>query len=166
MGNKIVRVFTSGSFDLFHIGHLNILEKSAALGDELIVGVSTDELIEKYKGMKPIIPFDQRIRIISSLKCVTKVVKQTKLTDIVQLKEFDIDIVTIGDDWKEKYLEGLEWIKNQSDKRVEYFPYTKEISTTTIKKKIIDSTNQIIVAALQREEEESFNWKEDERNTI
>lgn len=166
MNNKKVRVFTSGSFDLFHIGHLNILEKSAALGDELIVGVSTDELIEKYKGMKPIIPFEQRIRIVEAIKCVTKVVKQTKLTEIAQLQEYDIDIVTIGDDWKEKYLEGLEWMKSQPGKRVEYFPYTQGISTTSIKKGIIDSTNQIVLTALQREEEDSFNWKEDERNTI
>ena len=78
----MVRVFTSGSFDLFHIGHLNLLERSAELGDELIVGVSTDELIEKYKGMKPIIPFEQRFRIIESLECVTKVVKQVKLTEV------------------------------------------------------------------------------------
>ena len=104
------RVFTSGSFDLFHIGHLNILEKSAALGDELIVGVSTDELIEEYKGMKPIIPFEERARIVASLKCVTKVVKQTKLTEVAQLKRENIDVVTIGDDWKGKYLEGLEWM--------------------------------------------------------
>lgn len=166
MNNKKVRVFTSGSFDLFHVGHLNILEKSAALGDELIVGVSTDELIEKYKGMKPIIPFEQRFRIVEAIKCVTKVVKQTKLTEIAQLKEYDIDIVTIGDDWEEKYLEGLEWMKSQPDKRVEYFPYTQGISTTSIKKRIIDSTNQIVLTALQREEEDSFNWKEDERNTI
>lgn len=163
MKSKKVRVFTSGSFDLFHVGHLNILEKSAALGDELIVGVSTDELIEKYKGMKPIIPFEQRFRIVEAIKCVTKVVKQTKLTEIAQLQEYDIDIVTIGDDWKEKYLEGLEWMKSQSGKRVEYFPYTQGISTTSIKKGIIDSTNQIVLTALQREEADSFNWKEDER---
>ena len=87
------RVFTSGSFDLFHIGHLNILEKSAALGDELIVGVSTDELIEHYKGMKPIIPFEQRFRIVQSIKCVTKVVKQTKLTEIAQLRALKYDAV-------------------------------------------------------------------------
>ena len=164
MNDKRIRVFTSGSFDLFHVGHLNILEKSAALGDELIVGVSTDELIEKYKGMKPIIPFEQRFRIVSAIKCVSKVVKQTKLTEIAQLKEYDIDIVTIGDDWKEKYLEGLEWMKAQPGKRVEYFPYTQGISTTSIKKNIIDSTNQIVLTALQREEEDSFNWKEDERS--
>ena len=136
----MVRVFTSGSFDLFHVGHLNLLERSAELGDELIVGVSTDELIEKYKGMKPIIPFEQRFRIISSLKCVTKVVKQVKLTEVAQLREEKIDIVTIGDDWEHKYLEGLEWMKSQPGKRVVYFPYTPCISTTTIKKSIIDST--------------------------
>ena len=90
MKEKKVRVFTSGSFDLFHIGHLNILEKSALLGDELIVGVSTDELIQHYKGMPPIIPFEQRMRIVSSIKCVTKVVKQVKLTEIAQLERENI----------------------------------------------------------------------------
>jgi len=163
MDKKIVRVFTSGSFDLFHVGHLNILEKSAALGDELIVGVSTDELIEKYKGMKPVIPFEERFRIISSLKCVTKVVKQVKLTEITQLRQENIDIVTIGDDWKDKYLEGLDWMKSQPEKKVIYFPYTPGISTTSIKKKIIDCSNQIVEAALQREAVLDYNWMEDER---
>lgn len=163
MERKKIRVFTSGSFDLFHIGHLNILERSAALGDELIVGVSTDELIQHYKGMPPIIPFEQRFRIISSLKCVTKAVKQVKLTEVAQLQREDIDIVTIGDDWINKYLEGLEWMKKQPGKKVVYFPYTPGVSTTSIKKRIIESTSEIIEAALQREAELDFNWPEDER---
>lgn len=163
MEKKIKKVFTSGSFDLFHIGHLNILEKSAVLGDELIVGVSTDELIEKYKGMKPIIPFEQRFRIVASMKCVTKVVKQVKLTEIAQLQEEEIDIVTIGDDWENKYLEGLEWMKQQPGKEVVYFPYTPGVSTTTIKQKIIESTHKIIEAAMQREAELDYNWAEDEK---
>ncbi|MDE6489696.1 MAG: adenylyltransferase/cytidyltransferase family protein [Muribaculaceae bacterium] len=160
---KKIRVFTSGSFDMFHIGHLNILERSAALGDELIVGVSTDELIQQYKGMPPIIPFEQRLRIVASLKCVTKVVTQVKLTETAQLQRENIDIVTIGDDWEHKYLEGIEWIKSQPGKRVVYFPYTPGISTTGIKKKIIESTNQIIAAALQREAELDYNWPEDKK---
>lgn len=163
MERKKIRVFTSGSFDLFHIGHLNILERSAALGDELIVGVSTDELIQHYKGMPPIIPFEQRFRIISSLKCVTKAVKQVKLTEVAQLQREDIDIVTIWDDWENKYLEGLEWMKKQPGKKVVYFPYTPGVSTTSIKKRIIESTSEIIEAALQREAELDFNWPEDER---
>ena len=163
MERKKIRVFTSGSFDLFHIGHLNILERSAALGDELIVGVSTDELIQHYKGMPPIIPFEQRFRIISSLKCVTKAVKQVKLTEVAQLQREDIDIVTIGDDWINKYLEGLEWMKQQPGKEVVYFPYTLDVSTTSIKKKIIESTSEIIRAALQREAELDYNWPEDQK---
>lgn len=163
MQEKKVRVFTSGSFDLFHIGHLNILERSAALGDELIVGVSTDELIERYKGMPPIIPFAERFRIVSSLKCVTKVVKQVKLTEVAQLQREQIDIVTIGDDWVGKYLEGLEWMHQQPGKEVVYFPYTPGISTTSIKKKIIDGAGEIVDAMLQREAELDFNWPEDER---
>lgn len=157
------RVFTSGSFDLFHIGHLNILEKSAALGDELIVGVSTDELIERYKGMPPIIPFEQRIRIVESIKCVTKVVKQTKLTEIAQLQRENIDIITIGDDWKDKYLKGLEWMKSQPGKEVVYFPYTEGISTTSIKREIITRANEIVAAALHREELKDKDWDEDKR---
>ena len=163
MERKKIRVFTSGSFDLFHIGHLNILERSAALGDELIVGVSTDELIQHYKGMPPIIPFEQRFRIISSLKCVTKAVKQVKLTEVAQLQREDIDIVTIGDDWINKYLEGLEWMKQQPGKEVVYFPYTPDVSTTSFKKKIIESTSEIIRAALQREAELDYNWPEDQK---
>ena len=163
MERKKIRVFTSGSFDLFHIGHLNILERSAALGDELIVGVSTDELIQHYKGMPPSIPFEQRFRIISSLKCVTKAVKQVKLTEVAQLQREDIDIVTIGDDWINKYLEGLEWMKQQPGKEVVYFPYTPDVSTTSIKKKIIESTSEIIRAALQREAELDYNWPEDQK---
>lgn len=163
MESKKIRVFTSGSFDMFHIGHLNILERSAALGDELIVGVSTDELILHYKGMPPIIPFEERLRIVSSLRCVTKVVKQVKLTEVAQLQREDIDIVTIGDDWVNKYLEGLEWMKKQSGKEVVYFPYTPGVSTTSIKKKIINSTSEIIEAALQREAELDYNWPEDQK---
>ena len=163
MERKKIRVFTSGSFDLFHIGHLNILERSAALGDELIVGVSTDELIQHYKGMPPIIPFEQRFRIISSLKCVTKAVKQVKLTEVAQLQREDIDIVTIGDDWINKYLEGLEWMKQQPGKEGVYFPYTPDVSTTGIKKIIIESTSEIIRAALQREAELDYNWPEDQK---
>ncbi|MCQ2253660.1 MAG: adenylyltransferase/cytidyltransferase family protein [Bacteroidales bacterium] len=155
------RVFTSGSFDLFHVGHLNILEKSAALGDELIVGVSTDELIEKYKGMKPIIPYEERARIVASIKCVTKVVKQTRLTEIAQLQRENIDIVTIGDDWKNKYLEGLEWMKQQPGKEVVYFPYTEGVSTTKIKRDIINGANEIVAAALHREEIKDKDWAED-----
>ncbi len=151
MKKKEVVVYTSGTWDLFHVGHLNILEKSAALGDKLVVGVSTDELIFHYKGVKPVIPFEQRLRIVQAIGVVYKAVRQDILTDIRQLQEYDVDIVTIGDDWKNKHLDGLEWMKAQPGKKVVYFPYTEGVSTTEIKKIIIDNTNEIIQASLARE---------------
>lgn len=153
------RVFTSGSWDMFHVGHLNILERSKKHGDYLVVGVSTDELITEYKGIPPIIPFEERMRIVKSIGCVDEVVKQTKLTEIAQLIEYNIDIVTIGDDWKNKYLEGLEWMKNQPGKEVVYFDYTPGVSTTSIKKKIIQNTYEIISAEFQREINAMEEWK-------
>ncbi|PSU85482.1 glycerol-3-phosphate cytidylyltransferase [Photobacterium kishitanii] len=158
MKKNNIKVFTSGTWDLFHVGHLNIINQSSILGDELIVGVSTDELVEEYKGVKPIIPFKERFEIISSIKGVTKVVEQKVLTEIDMLKEFNIDIVTIGDDWKNKHLDGLEWMK-KNGKRVEYFSYTDGVSTTSIKKDIIDNTYNIIRSQLSREISQMESWK-------
>lgn len=133
---KEIIVYTSGTWDLFHIGHLNILKKSKELGDKLIVGVSTDELVASYKHYYPIISFKDRCEIVRSIRYVDEVVKQTKLSDPNQLKDLKVDIVTIGDDWKDKYLEGLEWAKKQKDVKVVYLPYTKRLSTTLVKEKI------------------------------
>lgn len=133
---KKIRVYTAGTWDLFHVGHLNILRKSKSLGDELIVGVSTDELVTSYKTSLPAIPFEYRKAMLVNCKYVDKVVKQEKLLDPKQLKKLNIDILTIGDDWKNKYLEGLEWAKKQKNIRVIYLPYTKNISSTKIKQDI------------------------------
>lgn len=151
MKTKKCRVFTSGSWDLFHIGHINILERSKALGDQLIVGVSTDELITEYKGIPPVIPFEERFRIIESIKSVDKAVKQTVVADVAQLKELDIDILTIGDSWKRKYIEGIEWMKSQTGKVVVYFECTKGVSTSEIKRKIIKHSHDIMPADLENE---------------
>ncbi len=148
---ECVTVFTSGTWDLFHVGHLNILERSAALGTRLVVGVSTDELIESYKHMPPVIPYEERARIVEAIRCVDLVVPQTVLTDIRQLKEHDVDIVTIGSDWENKYLEGLEWMKSQEGKRVVYLPYTDGVSTTSIKQRILELGDDIAEARRLRE---------------
>ncbi len=151
-------VYTSGSWDLFHVGHLNILEQSKKLGDILIVGVSTDALVCDYKGMPPVILYEDRCRIVASIRYVDRVVKQTALTEIAQLKALDVDIVTIGSDWKERSLDGLDWFKQQPGKRVEYFDYTPGVSTTSIKKRIIDNSYNIIEAELSRELKNMKNW--------
>ena len=156
---KEIIVYTSGTWDMFHVGHLNILEKSAKMGDKLIVGVSTDELIMEYKGIPPLIPFEQRMKIIESIKWVHKAVKQEILTEINQLKDLHIDIVTIGDDWKEKYLEGLDWMEKQPGKKVVYIPYTSSVSTTSIKRNIIKNSYEIIFSELSREVAHMEEWK-------
>lgn len=158
MKNKKTRVFTSGTWDLFHVGHVRLIQRSMAFGDELIVGVSTDELVEEYKGVKPVIPFEERLEIISSLSGVTKAVKQTVLTEIDMLKELEIDVVTIGDDWKDKHLDGLEWMKSQG-KKVEYLSYTGGVSTSDIKRIIIEDTYNIIRAQISREQKAMDDWK-------
>lgn len=157
------RIYTSGSWDMFHVGHLNVLEKSKALGSRLIVGVSTDELIEDYKGVAPVIPFADRMRIVASLSCVDLVIEQKILTDISQLKEYEIDIVTIGDDWKDRYLEGLEWMKQHGE--VVYLPYTKGVSTTGIKREIIENAYTYISAGLSRENQSMETWKNRQTET-
>ena len=165
MGSKDKKkvVYTSGSWDMFHVGHLNILEKSKSLGDVLVVGVSTDELITEYKNAPPVIPYEQRKQIIESLSCVDVAIKQTILTDIRQLEDYEVDIVTIGNDWKDKYLEGLEWMKKQPGKEVVYLEYTPGVSTTGIKRDIIRNTYDIIYAELQREIESMESWKNEQK---
>ena len=129
------------------------------MGDKLIVGVSTDELIIDYKGIPPIMPFEQRFKIIESIKWVHKAVKQEILTEINQLKDLHVDIVTIGDDWKEKYLEGLDWMEKQAGKSVVYIPYTSDVSTTSIKRNIIKNSYEIIFSELSREVAHMEEWK-------
>ncbi len=129
-------VFTAGTWDLFHVGHLNLIKKSKELGDFLIVAVSTDELVASYKKGLLVIPFDERVAILESCKYVDKVIKQSSLIELKQLKEYDPDIITIGDDWKGKQLSSLEWFKNQPNKKVVYLPYTSHVSSTKIKETI------------------------------
>jgi glycerol-3-phosphate cytidylyltransferase len=130
-------VYTSGTFDLFHVGHLNILQRSKKLGDILIVGVSTDELVKSYKKRKPIVPLKDRMRIIENCRCVDKVIVQRRLLDIEDLKRYNVSTITIGDDWKTKHLKGLDWARKHG-KKVVYFPYTTSVSTTEIRKAIVN----------------------------
>lgn len=126
-------VYTSGTFDLFHIGHLNILRRSKALGDRLVVGVSTDELVASYKKSKPIIPFEDRIAIIESLKDVDQAIRQDELFSQKLMTELDVDIMTIGDDWKDKHHPGMEWVKAHPKIKMVFLPYTQTVSSTRIK---------------------------------
>ncbi|PKQ64534.1 glycerol-3-phosphate cytidylyltransferase [Labilibaculum filiforme] len=118
-------MYTSGCFDLFHYGHLNILQKSKELCDYLIVGVSTDELILKTKGQKPVIPYEERAKIISSIKYVDEVIPQNDKDKQKVVDEHSIDAISVGDDWRGKY--------PPVTCEMEYFSYTESVSSTILK---------------------------------
>ena len=119
------------------MGHLNLLEKAKENCEILIVGVSTDELVKDYKGELPVIPFEDRIRIVGALKCVDKVIAQKTLNKLDVLPDIQYDVLFHGDDWKntKMYNEIEEKLREQKVSCI-YFPYTKSVSTKSIKEKI------------------------------
>jgi choline-phosphate cytidylyltransferase/glycerol-3-phosphate cytidylyltransferase len=123
-------VYTSGTFDLFHSNHLKIIKYARGLGDVLIVGVSTDELVNSYKK-PPIIPFEERIQIIEALKYPDIVIPQHSLDHTEIVRKLHINIFVVGDDWYGKY----DYLDNLGVK-VFYFPYGKGTSSTGVKEKI------------------------------
>lgn len=148
--NKKIVIYTAGSYDLFHFGHLNILLKAKKLGNHLIVGVSTDALISKYKNLKPIICYKDRVSIIKELKCVDKVIKQDRFFDIKQLKNYHINYIVLGDDWRGKKFPELDKCLKELNIKMIYIPYTKRLSTSSIKRKIIKNAVEIIEAQTKR----------------
>lgn len=131
----IMRVITFGTFDLFHIGHLNVLKRCKDYGDYLIVGVSSDELNEK-KGKKSIIPLEERLEIIKSIKYVDEVFVEECLEKKNEyINNFNADLLIMGDDWKGKF----DWV----DCKTIYIDRTPIISTTMLKDKI-NKINHII----------------------
>lgn len=132
-------VYIAGCWDLFHYGHLRILERASALGYRLIVGVGTDEYILRYKKKKPVIPYEQRRRIIGSLKCVNKVVPHDEKKSIEVYDEEQIKILVIGSDYSktESHKGRLDAAKKR-DIEIQVFDITKGINTSIIKDNIKD----------------------------
>lgn len=140
MSNKYHIGYTCGVFDLFHIGHLNLLEKCKSMCDILIVGVCNDEYVRKVKEKEPVFPENQRLRIINALKVVDDAVLvdiETTNDKMIALKKFNFDVLFSGDDWKgtERY-NKTEQQFSKLGASIEYLPYTMGISTTQIKNDI------------------------------
>ncbi len=129
-------VYTPGTWDLFHVGHLRLLNRCKQFGSFLIVGVSSDELVEGYKNEIPFNSYAERFEIISSIKAVDFVVRQEKLVDINQMIMLGVETLVLGDDWETSNLSGIYWIKHHIDKKVVFLPRTKGISSTSIKKEL------------------------------
>lgn len=123
-------ILTYGTFDMFHIGHLKLLQRLAKLGDELIVAVSSDEF-NKIKNKTVLIPYEQRAEIVANISCVDKVIAEDnweqKISDI---KKYNVDIFAMGNDWEGKF----DFLKEHCE--VIYLERTKDISTTQLKKSL------------------------------
>lgn len=129
--------YTTGVYDLFHIGHLNLLRKAKAQCDYLIVGVSTDDLVG-YKGKHSVIPFEERKEIVKAIRYVDEVVTQENMDKLGAWKKYHFNVMFVGDDWK-----GTDkWNKIEKDlaevgAKVVYFPYTKGTSSTLINETLV-----------------------------
>lgn len=103
IGEKLRKIkvgYTAGAFDLFHIGHLNLLRNARQQVDRLIVGVSDDNLVQEYKKKPPTIPFEERIEIVRSIKFTDEAVPQSDLDKVLAWKALSFDVLFVGDDWK------------------------------------------------------------------
>ena len=126
--------YTTGVYDLFHIGHLNLLKNAKGMCDKLIVGVTIDELVT-YKGKKAMIPFEDRIEIVRSIKYVDAAVPQYDMDKLTACKKLKANILFVGDDWYDTpKWQNYERQFNEAGIKIVYFPYTKGVSSTQITK--------------------------------
>lgn len=126
--------YAAGAFDLFHVGHLNILRMAKARCDYLIAGVVSDELCLSTKGVEPVVPLQERLEIVGSLDCVDRAVAETEPDRIDTWKQVGFDIFFKGDDWRGT-AKGLELERRfaEVDVEVQYFPYTMHTSSTKLR---------------------------------
>lgn len=136
--------YTTGVFDLFHVGHVNILRRAKELCDYLIVGVSSDELVEEYKGKKPIINFKDRFTIVESCKYVDKVVCQTTMNKVEAWNNLHFDVMFHGSEWK-----GSDLYNNYEQEfetigvNIIYLDPTQGVSTTKLINKILNINQDV-----------------------
>ena len=134
--------YTTGVFDLFHIGHLNILKNAKERCDYLIVGVSTDEVVKMYKHKSPIIPYAERAEIVKSIRYVDEVVPQSSMDKYSAWEKIHFDVIFHGDDWKgsQMYNEIEEKLKSVGCDMV-FLPHTDGTSSTLITQILEDIKN-------------------------
>ena len=140
VGDEIIG-YTTGVFDLFHIGHLNLLRRAKENCDRLIVGVTSDELVS-YKHKKSIIPFEERIQIVDSISYVDKTVPQNDMDKMRAWERLGFHKMFVGNDW-EGHPKWIQWEEEFARVNVEiiYFPYTKGTSSTLINETLLKIRN-------------------------
>ena len=130
--------YTTGVFDMFHVGHLNILKRAKEQCEYLIVGVSTDEVVKTYKNKLPIIPFEQRCAIVEAIKFVDRVVPQTTMNKMDAYEKLKFNVIFHGTDWKgsEMYNKIIEDFSSVGVDVV-FLPHTDGVSSTMISEKLV-----------------------------
>lgn len=143
MGDRKVIGYTTGVYDMFHIGHLNILKRAKENCDYLIVGVSTDELVEEYKHKRPIIPFNERIEIVKAIRYADEVVPQVTMDKYAAWKQLKFDRLFHGSDWKgsQMYNEIEERFRG-TGVQIVFFPYTSGTSSTVLNETLHKKLNE------------------------
>ena len=124
--------YTTGVFDLFHVGHVNLLRNAKSICDRLIVGVTVDELVS-YKNKQAVIPFEERIEIVRSSRYVDLAVPQNTMDKMDALHRYKFNVMFVGDDWyKTEKWEEFDHQFTEMGVKVIYFPYTKSTSSSLI----------------------------------
>ena len=135
--------YTTGVFDMFHIGHLNILRRAKEQCDFLVVGVSTDELVKQDKNKTPIIPFEERCAIVAAIRYVDKVVSQPDKNKFAAWKKYHFQKMFVGSDWQgtPQWLKFEEEFKSV-DVEIVYLDHTDGISSTILREKLIEDKSK------------------------
>lgn len=135
--------YTQGTYDLFHIGHLNLIKHAKENCDYLIVGVNSNRLVEEYKNRKPVIDEADRVKIVEAIRYVDKVILCDTLDKEVAWKNNHFDKIFIGTDWQgDKRWANTEEVMKKYDVDVVYLPHTPNISSSDIKKVIKEQHNE------------------------
>ncbi len=136
-------VYTVGTFDLLHVGHLDLLEYCRTLGDEVAVGVASDAVVNSYKPNVPIVPLEQRMEMLAALRCVDQVRAYHELDYVTACKELNVDIFVIGEDWGDKphNLAVEEYLKAEG-KQIIQVSYNPKTSSTKIKQNVIAQSHR------------------------
>ncbi|MGL1934316.1 MAG: adenylyltransferase/cytidyltransferase family protein [Fibrobacterales bacterium] len=137
-------VYTVGTFDLLHVGHLALLEYCKTLGDVVAVGVASDSVVNSYKPNVPVVPLDQRMEMLRALDCVDTVIPYHELDYVSGCKELNIDIFVVGEDWGDKpHNIAVESYLKAEGKKIVQVSYNPRTSSTQIKQKVLAQSQRI-----------------------
>lgn len=138
-------VYTVGTWDLLHVGHLALLQRCKTLGNTVAVGVASDDVVASYKSRPPVIPLEQRMEMLKALRCVDIVRPYYKLEYALACKELDVDIFVIGEDWgKKSHNIEVETLLKETGKSIIQLSYHPQTSSTKIKANTVAQLSAVV----------------------